>query len=118
MPIRPSEKARYPKDWKAISLRIRARSGGRCECLGECGIDHREVGETLYRCFERDRTKARTFRGQVIFTVMHLNHTPEDCRDENLKAACQRCHLRYDRDHHRQTMQATREANNMTPRML
>lgn len=31
MPIRPENKARYPKDWPAISKRIRERSGGRCE---------------------------------------------------------------------------------------
>jgi hypothetical protein len=31
-----------------------------------------------------------------VLTVAHLNHDPQDCRDENLKAFCQRCHLRYD----------------------
>ena len=37
-PIRPENRDRYPADWKAISERIRTkRSGGRCECLGECG---------------------------------------------------------------------------------
>jgi hypothetical protein len=39
-PIRASERARYPADWPAISLRIRDRSGGRCECDGRCGHDH------------------------------------------------------------------------------
>jgi hypothetical protein len=33
MPIRASEKARYPKDWKAISARIRERAQDRCECV-------------------------------------------------------------------------------------
>lgn len=32
----------------------------------------------------------------VILTVAHLNHEPADCRDENLKAWCQRCHNTYD----------------------
>jgi hypothetical protein len=32
----------------------------------------------------------------VVLTVAHLNHDPADCRDENLKAMCNRCHLRYD----------------------
>jgi hypothetical protein len=27
---------------------------------------------------------------------MHLNHTPEDCRDEVLMAGCQKCHNLYD----------------------
>jgi hypothetical protein len=35
-----------------------------------------------------------------VLTVAHLNHDPQDNRDENLKAMCQRCHLRYDRDLH------------------
>ena len=30
---------KYPKNWKEISLAIRKRSGGRCECEGECGAD-------------------------------------------------------------------------------
>jgi len=41
MPIRPENAARYPKDWKTrIVPMIRARSGNRCECRGECGIYH------------------------------------------------------------------------------
>jgi hypothetical protein len=44
----------------------------------------------------------------VVLTVAHLNHTPEDCRDENLKAMCQRCHLRYDLKHHQQNAYQTR----------
>lgn len=38
---------------------------------------------------------------KVILTIAHLNHTPGDDRDENLKALCQRCHLHYDREYHR-----------------
>lgn len=32
----------------------------------------------------------------IVLTVAHLNHTPEDCRDENLLHLCQGCHNRYD----------------------
>ena len=32
MPIKPENKGRYPKDWKAISTAIRERAAGRCEC--------------------------------------------------------------------------------------
>lgn len=31
MPIRPENRARYPKDWKAISLEVREAAGWRCE---------------------------------------------------------------------------------------
>lgn len=108
MPIRPSEKARYPKNWKEISLRIRKRSHGRCECLGECGRQH-TVGIKNARCWEWNGDKAKAFKGKVVLTVAHLNHKPEDCRNKNLKAMCQRCHLRYDSKHHQKNAKATRE---------
>lgn len=91
MPIRESEKARYPANWPAISLRIRKeRAKDRCECDGRCGHDHGG------RCVEENAKKALFFRGKVILTVAHLDHTPENCGDENLLAMCQRCHLAYD----------------------
>jgi hypothetical protein len=102
MPIRASEKARYPKDWKAISQRIKDRAQGRCECVEECGL------HPWGRCVERDRHKAFFAKGKIIFTVAHLDHQPENCADENLKAMCQRCHLRYDRHHHAETARETR----------
>lgn len=105
MPIRPSERTRYPSDWKAISMRIRERAGQRCECEGECGL-HTTTG----RCVERNGEPARFARGRVVLTVAHLDHTPENCADDNLKAMCQRCHLRYDRDHHAANSAATRRA--------
>ena len=37
MPIRPENRDRYPANWPEISAAIKARSGGQCECLGECG---------------------------------------------------------------------------------
>lgn len=70
MPIRPENKARYPKDWKQISLRIRERSGGRCECEGECGLHRTHPGPR--RCTEMNGTKATWAKGKVILTVAHL----------------------------------------------
>jgi hypothetical protein len=93
MPIREENRARYPKDWKAISLRIRnERAGGRCECVGECGDDHAGDGRCLALNYE-----LHPYTGsKVVLTVAHLDHTPENCGDDNLKAMCQRCHNRYD----------------------
>ena len=89
MPIRPEDRARYPADWTRISLRIRARAGWRCEgspaypeCRAENGHPHPVTGS------------------RVVLTVAHLDHQPENCADENLKAMCQRCHLKYDAAHH------------------
>lgn len=102
----PVDYSKYPKDWRAISKRIRERSGGQCECEGECGLHRTNPGPR--RCQERNGQPAQWARGKVVLTVAHLNHEPMDCRDENLKALCQRCHLRYDADHHRRNAAATR----------
>jgi hypothetical protein len=104
MPIRPENKGRYPKDWKQISERIRfVRAGGRCECEGECGRGH------YGRCPNVHLQPAYGTGKTVILTVAHLDHTPEHCADDELRAMCQGCHLHYDRDHHAQTRLATRE---------
>lgn len=44
----------------------------------------------------------------MVLTVAHLNHDPADCRNANLKAPCQRCHLPYDRELHAVNAAATR----------
>lgn len=99
MPIRPENKARYPKDWKAISLAVREAAGNRCEgspdfpdCRAVNGDAHPETGS------------------KVVLTVAHLDHTPENCERVNLKAMCQRCHLNYDAEHHAKTAYRTRMA--------
>ncbi len=70
MPIHPSMKDLYPKDWPAISKRIRfERAGGRCEDCGAVnGEPHPETGSV------------------VVLSVGHLNHNPSDNREENLRA--------------------------------
>jgi len=112
MPIKPENAKRYPKDWKAISTAIRERAQGRCECEGECGLHRTHPGPR--RCTERHNEPAQWAKGKIILTVAHLNHQPEDCRPENLKAMCQRCHLRYDHDHHQINAAATRRAKRNT----
>lgn len=97
MPIRPENRDRYPKDWPDIRFRILRRAGYRCEgspkfpdCRVPQGEAHPETGS------------------RVVLTIGHLDHTPENCADENLRAWCQRCHLHYDRVHHQQTAYETR----------
>lgn len=46
---------------------------------------------------------------KVVLTVAHLDHTPENVTDDNLKALCQRCHLNYDWAQHIANARATRE---------
>lgn len=103
MPIRASEKARYPADWPAISARIRARGDNRCEgspafpdCRAENGQPHPVTGS------------------KVVLTTAHLDHAPENVDDENLRSWCQRCHLTYDAPHHARNARATRMARQAT----
>ncbi len=106
MPIRPENKNRYPKNWPEIRAHIRARSGNRCECEGECGR-----GTHHGRCPNLNGGEAYGTGSTVVLTVAHLDHTPEHCGDDNLRHMCQGCHLNYDIDHHRQTAYYTRHDN-------
>lgn len=104
MPIRPENLARYPKNWKQISQEIRfGRAGGRCECLGECGRGTHEG-----RCPNLHGGTAYGTGSKVVLTTAHLDHTPENCDPENLRAFCNGCHLHYDKDHHAETAARTR----------
>ena len=97
MPIKPENRARYPKDWKSIREGILLRAGHKCEgssfypeCRAENGSPHPVTGS------------------KVILTIAHLDHIPENCSPENLRAMCQRCHLRYDQDLHVRNAARTR----------
>jgi hypothetical protein len=122
-PIRAIERARYPKNWPAISERIRKeRARGKCECTGQCGHDHRAeliayAGEGNLRpdvdharCIARNGLRHWLAESVVVLTTAHLDHQPENCDDANLLAMCQRCHLAYDADHHAETRAAARRA--------
>jgi 5-methylcytosine-specific restriction endonuclease McrA len=89
MPIRPENRARYPKDWAAISLEVRQAARWLCEgspaypdCRAENAMPHPVTGS------------------RVVLTVAHLDHIPENVGEPgnrpNLKAWCQRCHNTYD----------------------
>jgi 5-methylcytosine-specific restriction endonuclease McrA len=97
MPIRPSERAKYPSDWHAISLRVRQAAHWRCE---RCGTSQGFPLPGGYR---------------VVLTTAHvLNPDPSDCRQENLQALCQACHNRLDAPmrarHARETLRQRRIA--------
>lgn len=161
MPIKPENRARYPKDWSAISLAARERANWRCQHAGcralQYAVGHWEqapalamrpefgaapqrvwrwvpshgngpcdaagIGRSWPDLQRWTHAEAREFAAAVwesnpleprpiviVLTVAHLNHEPEDCRPDNLAAMCQRHHLAYDVEHHRETAQATRQA--------
>lgn len=48
---------------------------------------------------------AKAFK--VVLTIMHLDHDTTNNDYENLAAGCQKCHLNYDKDHHRKNTRKT-----------
>jgi|SRR5690554_4096779 len=110
----PVDMKRYPKDWKTrIVPMIRKRSKGRCECTGECGKSDGHSKKSK-RCLARNYKPHPTTGSKVILTVAHMGkdtgdkHNKMDVRPGNLKDMCQRCHLNYDRDEHKENANKTR----------
>lgn len=120
----------YPEDWEAIRQRILRRSSEwsvagvpslmpcddsdllgkdegkpRCECLGECGVQHATCSG---RCWKIHRATYWSLpegvEKRTILTVAHLDHDAGagNHSDENLKAFCQGCHLRFDGEDRRE----------------
>lgn len=115
----------YPANWRAISLAIRERSGGACECTGQCGAEHDDGrcgapnGALIVRHLERpwewrEHNCHSVCLGElcpgrkVVLTVAHLDHDPSHNDPSNLLALCQRCHLVLDAGQHAASARATR----------
>jgi hypothetical protein len=131
MPIKPENKALYPKDWDAISLAAKQRARWRCQhpgCVAEqyavgrwvesgfctyaLGTTYAEAkqlaAEAQWRLFGDDPQADKLI--VIVLTTAHLNHDPADVRPENLAPMCQRHHLAYDAEHHAETAYMTRMA--------
>ena len=123
MPIRPENVERYPKNWLTeIRPSILERARHRCE---NCGVPnyafgYRDSAGNWNRCardnelvsiplLSESAVRELGFKPfKVVLTVAHLDHTPENCDPENLRAWCQYCHLRYDHRHHAETAYKTK----------
>ena len=97
----------YPDDWPQIRAAVRERSGGRCECEGECARVHgseTDDGPVGGRCLEQHGERGLEMNGKAVLTLAHLDHDASlgNHSLENLKDMCQRCHLRYDGAHRRE----------------
>ena len=90
----PVDWTRYPSNWDEIARACKDAAGWKCQ---DCGMQCRRPGEPF-------DTHKRTM------SVMHLDHNPQNCASENLRAACSKCHLRYDLKHHMQNAARTRRA--------
>lgn len=98
MPIRPEHRHHYKGEaWQRLRKRILRRSENTCEM---CGVLNGQVYMRFQRGVQRE--------ARVVLTIAHLNHNPADNRLSNLKALCQRCHLKHDEPHHAETRRQTR----------
>ncbi|MGX1818091.1 hypothetical protein ACWIGD_30280 [Streptomyces albidoflavus] len=103
VPIRPENRNRYPANWPEISKAIKNRARWQCECEGECGR-----GSHTGRCTNQHGKPAYGTGSRVVLTNAHLDHVPEHCQADNLRAMCQGSHLHYDKQHHARTRARTR----------
>ena len=132
-PIRPENRDRYPANWAEIRRAILERAGHVCEWCGKPNGERVWVtasgrwalakpGLSPLKCKWLDHTghpttKPLCWNGtRVVLTIAHLDHQPEHNDPDNLRALCQRCHLRWDADHHRATRRRTKLEAERDPR--
>lgn len=105
----PMDRKLYPPNWEELALSIKEAANWHCQ---ECNRPCRKPGESFFDLYKRigrenwqwardldgeDENGEPVLKlGRFTLTVAHLNHQPEDCRSENLKALCSVCHCRYD----------------------
>ncbi len=110
MPIKKENLELYPRDWRKISwwiINIRAKN--RCEGIYENG-----------EYCQAENHKLHPVTGKkVVLSVAHLDHnpknsdqdlTPEQATDlskSNMRAFCQLCHNRWDREHRNESIRNT-----------
>lgn len=109
MPIKPENKKRYPISWKVIRAAILFECNNCCEF---CGVENGKFivrSKDTFRYVEvGDWVDDDEKVTKIVLTIAHLDHTPENCHRENLKALCQKCHLTYDVEHHRKSRSSTK----------
>lgn len=99
MPIKKQNLHLYPHNWRKISwwiIHIRAQE--HCEGILEDGT----------RCMAENHKPHPVTGKNVVLSVAHLDHDPTNSADEsNMKAFCQRCHNRWDREHRNESIRET-----------
>ncbi len=127
MPISKEMKKLYPPNWKEIVSEVRERDGNKCVF---CGLANglwglRDLTGKFWEyeefCngdvpddieFEKEGDELNT-AFKIVLTTMYLDHDPTNngapSNRPNLKSACQKCHLDYDRPIHLEHARITRE---------
>lgn len=132
MPIRPDLRHYYRDGWLELRESILARCGHKCEW---CGVEEHAIvlrhrakwasSGDLKLCgtsitlgwrsadFDGERSldvPARETRWVYIaLGIAHLDHNPANRSEENLKALCGHCHLKYDLQQHKSTRSSRKD---------
>lgn len=103
MPISSERMKLYPGGsirsaaWLAIRGRIIARAGDACEGTPQ----HPE-------CRAVNREPHPETGSKVVLTIAHMDQDVANNEDDNLRALCQRCHLKWDHEQHQRNARQTR----------
>ena len=99
----PIIRARYPKDWNLIALRIKHDANWCCQqCQRPCRQPSEPLADFLNRVKQwRRGTSPRPAKFEdaprrYLLTVAHLDQQPHNQDPSNLKALCTVCHLQFD----------------------
>jgi len=104
----PVDWSQYPQDWNLTRALVRARSGGQCECTGQCGLH--QPNPAPRRCIERHSAWATFAKGRVRLACAHTCTCRPLCSNTtHLLDLCQRCHIRIDRFRHARARIATQQ---------
>jgi hypothetical protein len=127
----PIDYKKYPSNWKnEIVPMVKARDNN---CCAFCGVKNYSVGYRQNSIFiptagnemhdkagngELSYKEARELVKHcnefaddnlivIVLTVAHLDHDITNNDLSNLKALCQKCHLDYDKEHHKKNSRQT-----------
>ncbi len=106
----PMNRSLYPSNWDAIATRIKNKAEWICRnCQRPCRkpnvswVDFSQwlldTGQSDWHEDGFEVMKDGTYKEHMhrfTLTVAHLDHRPENCQDDNLRAWCFPCHARYD----------------------
>jgi 5-methylcytosine-specific restriction endonuclease McrA len=93
--------SKYPKDWKAIRIRILDRDGWHCQrCLIEDDTPIHIIARGVWATITEEQYVLLKQQNQVVqrlrLQVAHINNIKNDISPENLISLCPLCHLRMD----------------------
>jgi hypothetical protein len=99
----PINRLRYPENWEEIAKNVIHKADGRCHFCGKVTGFYALVKNSwilvpdgMVDHYRKD--EIRVFK--MVLSAIHLNHDPSDNRSDNLRCACNWCHLEHDKGFH------------------